>query len=532
MTTAHFALHPNGKRCSFFAMMGRSTTAKVASVVGLLAVYCVARLGLVAQLDAPTFGWRPTDLASIALNYYRNGFHFAYPQVLWGGAGAGHVEMEFPLQAFTTALLFKLFGVHDGLCVVLPLAFGFGLVWIVGEFATYLFGEVAGLAAAVNLALSPTLVYITTTGMWPDPPMVFFGTLGLYLLMRWSRGGTQKQLRAGVACVSLAILCKLTALYLGFPVLGLFLLRNGRDFWKMPTTWLAAAAILIPPLFWYAHAYNLYREDGNTFGIIGAGYLKFPTVTLLKDSYLYQHALLRVVWYHLTPLGALACAYGLYRAFAQNERWPLVWFASIVLHTFVVWAGVRYAGHIGYLLPILPICNIFAGLGFQKFWETLRKKPSGYSSPRLVGALLAAVVVLVTVNAVAASRRLNDRDLAFETALWEKKKLTGLEVGKVTRPGSLIIVVDDEMDAVDQKHSMTPPDVFFFGDRRGWYLSLAWLSVDKVDRLRAQGAEYFVVSLQSTPKFTATHPALHDYLEHHFRKVSDQRGLIYALTGG
>jgi len=510
-------------------MKGKSLLPTTLRVLALLFVYCAARLDLWGKLGAPTFGWRPTDLAGIAINYYRNGFHFAYPQVMWGGAGLGHVEMEFPLQPFATALLFKLFGLHDGLNVALPLAFGFGIVCVVTEFGRHLFGEIAGFAAGLNLALSPTLVYITSTGMWPDPPMVFFGTLGLYLLTRWSEGGSRRTLAAGVASVSLAILCKLTALYLGFPVLWLFIRRYGKDFWRAPSTWLSAAAMLLPPALWYAHAYALYLEDGNTFGILAAGYLKFPTLELLKQGDIYQHALVRISVYHLTPIGFVAFGYGLYLALKRRLALPLIWFGAIVLHTFVVWAGIQYGGHIGYLLPILPICNLLAGLGFRDFVRIVREKTAGRFGPRAYAAALGVLLVLVAADALAAARRLNGRDLAFETVLWQKKKRTGLEVAKVTEPGSLIIVVDDEMDKVDQKHSMTPPDVFFFGDRRGWYLSLAWLSSEKIEQLRREGARYLVVSLQSVDKFEAEHAELSDYLNRHFRKVAEQDGIVYAL---
>ena len=112
-------------------------------VLVLFVVYCAARVAVLRRLDAPTFGWRPTDLASIALNYYRNGFHFAQPQVMWGGAGPGYVEMEFPLQVFATALLFKLFGAHDWLCLIFPSIWGFGLVWVTANFSRYLFGPIA-----------------------------------------------------------------------------------------------------------------------------------------------------------------------------------------------------------------------------------------------------------------------------------------------------------------------------------------------------------------------------------------------------
>src|SRR5262245_48409197 len=97
--------------------------------------YVFARRDLVDHLDSPVFGWRPADMASIALGFLRNGFHLLYPQIFWGGDGPGYVETEFPLIPFLTAILFKVFGAHEVLWLVIPQLCGLGLV-----FATYAFG--------------------------------------------------------------------------------------------------------------------------------------------------------------------------------------------------------------------------------------------------------------------------------------------------------------------------------------------------------------------------------------------------------
>jgi hypothetical protein len=499
-------------------------------VVILLAAYVLVRMSLAHRIDAPTFGWRPSDLASIAVNYYRNGFDFANPQIMWGGAGAGRVEMEFPLQPFLTGLLFKVLGQHDSLCVLLPLAFGFGAVLTVEAFGRYLFGNLAGFVGGLGMALSPTLVYITTTGMWPDPPMVLFGTLGLYLLTRWSREGATKLLVLGTTSIALAVLFKLTAICLGLPVLGLFYERYGWKLHKQATTWIAAAMMLLPSAIWYAHSYGLYLADGNTFGILAAGHLKFPSGEMLVDPYLLKRAIVRVSLYHVTPVASAAALFGLAVAFKRKHVILLLWVATVVAQSVIAWRGVKYSGHVGYLLPILPIANLLSGLGVQVLVDWVRSKQQlfferAWRRMAMVGALVSLIVVGALVN----ERRLTSRDLALESASWEQKKLTGIKVKQVTRPGSLIVVADDQMDAVDPQHSMTPPDVFFFGDRRGWYLSFAWITTDKIEELRASGAEYFVISLQAVDKFTSQHADLYAYLNDHYSAVTKEDGIVYSL---
>ena len=500
-----------------------------ASVWLLLAVYLLAHWELWGHLSAPTFGWRPTDLAGIALNYYRNGFHFFYPQVMWGGAGAGHVEMELPLQSFVTALLFKAFGQHDALSGVLPLAFGFGIVWVTNALGRYLYGDVAGLAAGVSTAISPTLVNITSYGMWADPPMVFCGALGVYWLVRWADGESTWRLWAGAASIALAILLKLTGLYLGVVVLYLFVRRYGLRFWQKPTTWLAAVAILLPSVFWYAHAYRMYLEDGNTFGILAAGSLKLGTADTLTDLSLYKKIALRISLYHLTPLAFAAFAYGCYESFKRRDALVFIWLAAVALHALVAFRGLRYAGHIGYLLTILPVCNLVGGLAVQTGVGVVRQRlGQRWRAPVLVPAMV-VLSLLVILNTVVAADRFNNRDLAFENDLARGKQLTGYKVAELTRPGSLIIVADHEMDGLTPQTWMTPPDVFYFGDRRGWYFALSWATPERIEDARAKGAEYFVVSANSLTQYAEQYSALDAYLSQHFRKINERDGVIYDL---
>ena len=111
----------------------------------------------------------------------------------------------------------------------------------------------------------------------------------------------------------------------------------------------------------------------------------------------------------------------------------------------------------------------------------------------------------------------------------EGKQLTGFKVAELTRPGSLIIVADHEMDGRTPQTWMTPPEVFFFGNRRGWYLTLSYATPERIEELRTKGAGYFVVSAHSLTQYAGEHTALDAYLSEHFRKINEQDGIIYDL---
>jgi hypothetical protein len=108
--------------------------------------------------------------------------------------------------------------------------------------------------------------------------------------------------------------------------------------------------------------------------------------------------------------------------------------------------------------------------------------------------------------------------------------ITGKAVGSLTTPGSLIIVVDADMDEVTPEHSMTPPDVFYFGDRRGWYQSMAWLTAEKIEELRKQGARYLVVSANHLDVFRSSYARLYNTFSRRYQILMDgEDGIIYDL---
>lgn len=494
----------------------------------LALLYAVARTRVL--FDSPVFGWRPTDMAAIARNFARNGFHLLYPQVQWGGDGPGYVEMEFPITPFVTGLLLRAFHFGEWVNLVIPLTCGFGVVWVTYRFGSYLFGERVGLAAGVVAAVAPTLVMLTTAGLWADPPMVVFATLGLYCVVRWEKEDRPRDLLLGVACLSLAVLLKLTALYIGIPVLYVFVKKYGAAWWKSSTTWLAALGILVPSALWYSHAYRLALVYHNSFGIFSSGYTKFGSRELLLHGSFYTDIVRRVFQYHFTPLGSVAVACG-FIATVRRRSNPilLVWLGSIGVLTLVTANGVLY-GHFQYLLPLLPLGCIYAGVGLAWLRERIGSVDA-LSSPATRYAVATAAVILFAANTAWATRRFELLDRGRTNAEWRKREITGRRVNELTRPGSLIVVVDTQNDDRTPQTSMVPPDVFYFADRRGWYVSLAWLTDDEIERLRGLGAGYVVVSGQSVPDFEARKRDLFGLLSRKYRTIlQSDDGIVIDLS--
>jgi hypothetical protein len=108
---------------------------------------------------------------------------------------------------------------------------------------------------------------------------------------------------------------------------------------------------------------------------------------------------------------------------------------------------------------------------------------------------------------------------------------TGRALAKLTAPGDLIVVVDADMDDRTPETSMTPPEVFYFSDRRGWYRSMSWLTPEAIEDLRMQGAHYLAVSANHVRWFRTHYAALYNQCSRRYQTLMDgEDGIVYDLT--
>jgi hypothetical protein len=139
--------------------------------------------------------------------------------------------------------------------------------------------------------------------------------------------------------------------------------------------------------------------------------------------------------------------------------------------------------------------------------------------------------LILAANSAAANYLYESRGTGFRR-LSEQKMRTGKAVASLTSPGSLIVVVDADMDDRTPETSMTPPEVFYFADRRGWYRAMAWLSPAAIESLARQGAKYLVVSANHVRYFRTHYTALDDFCRGRYRTLvdDDEAGIVFDMT--
>jgi 4-amino-4-deoxy-L-arabinose transferase-like glycosyltransferase len=486
----------------------------------LLLVAFLVRAGVFFHLDTVTLGWRQADMSSIAINYLQNGFRFLYPQIFWGGAGPGYVEMEFPILPFVTAVLYKVFGVSDVAALSIPFLCGIGVVLAVYKLGVLLFDKRTAFVAGLLVAVSPLLTLASQTFLG-EPALLLCTVLGMYYLLRWSGSGTLFDVARAALFTSLAILLKLTALYIGFPLLAIFLTRYGRKSFARREFWFFGIATLLPVLIWYAHAHSLYRDFGNTFGILSGGYNKFAHADLLLSPEFYILMIKRISLSVVSPVVVLCAVAGLLSKPEARVRGIMgVWIGSLLFYTLLVAEGNK--DMIYYQLPWLPPLALLGSSGFFAglAWLTNSER-IGRGLKRWCGLLFASALC---VGAVGVAIR---AEWVPITVVEKEARLRALahQVKAATPPTSLIVVASSYGDDKTPETIDTPPQVFFFSERRGWYLALAWLTPQRLDQLRSEGAGYVVVA-DDDVEILRNQPSRLDALTRQYPPVIQQERLL------
>src|SRR6266566_10015562 len=227
---------------------------KLAITLSIFAV--AARLVLIDQPYIDGWSWRQSDVAAIARNFEKNGFHFGYPQIDWAGEAPGYVGTEFPILPFLAALCYKVSGSHEWIgrsqaviFFALSLPFFFLLVHEV-------FGGMAATWATFFYSFAPLNIFAGRSFM-PDVPSLSLALIGLYFFLRWLENERAVLLVGATIAISLALLVKFPTAVIAAPFLFLVWQRWRWNFLKRPSLWFFAALTVLPSIAWYWHAHQI-----------------------------------------------------------------------------------------------------------------------------------------------------------------------------------------------------------------------------------------------------------------------------------
>ena len=440
---------------------------KVAIILSIFAV--AARLVLIDQPYIDSWSWRQSDVAAIARNFEKNGFHFAYPQIDWAGDAPGYVGTEFPILPFLAALCYKVSGVHEWIgrsqaviffAVSLPFFF-----LLVRE----IFGGMAATWATFFYSFAPLNIFAGRSFM-PDVPSLSLALIGLYFFLRWIDNEQPASFVWAAFAISLALLIKLPTAIIGAPLLFLVWQKWRWNFFRQRVLWLFTAITILPSLAWYWHAHQI-AERFYPHHFFGAGGFR------IEDFAWYWKIARLTATSSLTPILLVVTIIGLCVAprgkHARLFHW---WLAAMILFIIILGYGNR---HPWYQLPLVPITAAFAG-----------------AACALVGSKISASRVAVITLSILVASSFSLLALCYVRPFYHPSaaelRAAGLELRKITSPDALIIAADDG-----------DPTVFYYAERQGWHFlekdgifngnpsDNQELIVD-LDRLRGRGATHLV----------------------------------------
>ena len=299
-----------------------------------------------------------------------------------------------PLHVWLVGGWARRIGSEQPLLLRLPDIALFGAsTWLMYRLTAAVFGERAGVWAAVMLNLAPLFTLVAAGGIVPDGPLVLCSLLavrGFAAAVQLRRGAGFEMAAAGAA-TGLALLSKYTAVSL--PVsFGLFLASSRARLLQGAATWLAALVALllfVPVIAWnHAHEWASFAFQGGRAWPVGLNFSRALWDALGELLYLFP-------WIALGLLGALA------RAVRRGPDDPATWlFACLALPPLAGFALISLWA------PVLPH---WAALGWLLAFPllgrelALREGQSG-RSPSLHRRTEASAVLLIALSALFATQ--------------------------------------------------------------------------------------------------------------------------------
>jgi 4-amino-4-deoxy-L-arabinose transferase-like glycosyltransferase len=424
-------------------------------------------------LDHPA--WRQGDTAAIARNFAQLNDNIFYPQTEYNGAPPNYVELELQIVPFLAATAYKLFGVHEVFGRLIAIGFGIGTIGVVGFYARWLFGPLAGACAMALYAIFPGSIYYART-FQPDGAMVFFLVAALYAWSRWVVDDDARTRRGGaVACalLALAFLAKQVALLALIPAAALLLQRfRGRALLGRPLAGLALVLALVP-LALYEPFVASHAEWHWASGI-----MRLHVIPSLAGAFTSPHgferkaidfvkALRMLATTMLGPGGMLLLIAGFcvpLRSKADAVLWG--WLAGGLIYTYAI-VTVERVDY--YLYPLLPLGALVGGNLIARALERFATTPN---------ARLAAVAIVAGLWL--AMLYVDRREIA-PYYVWSKNVyVRSIALDAELAPGALIVVGHYD------------PSLMYYIQRKGWmedpYL---WTPFDEQSAIR-KGARYFI----------------------------------------
>ncbi|MBI4344953.1 MAG: glycosyltransferase family 39 protein [Euryarchaeota archaeon] len=290
-------------------------------------------------------------------------------------------ETQPPFFIFSLAISNLLTGTSEVSARMVAPLFGVLGVLAVYHLGKALYGERAGLLAALLMAVNPAHWFFSRMAL-ADVPLATLLTLSAYLLYTGHEKGDGRTLALAGVAMGLACLTKRIGL-LVYPITILYLTGRSRTAWTRDKGVLGMFAISIAlQLPWYARNYALFGDPlvstwSYVAGIFGS---EGPeTLNPLHIPALPLPILLAALW------GALPKGRDM-----RRRDLPLLYISAFLL-VLALWYRLEVSR---YLIPVVPFFSLLAALGVLEASHLLagKKARSVFIAAFLIAALAASLL--------------------------------------------------------------------------------------------------------------------------------------------
>ena len=463
----------------------------------LLGVYLVIAT-LLRSVDAyrPIDGtvweaWRETDVGAIARNFYREDSNILHPRIDWRGDGPGLVESEFPLQAWSIAGLYRIFGFHEEIARLLSLVVSVLSCWLFFGIAE-MFLPPVGLVAALALFAVNALAVRLSTSIQPEPWMFCFYLAAVRFFLRWLQGSNRIAYVIAAAATALALLVKIPAAHIGVFFSALCLNRWG---WRAITRlelWIFAIGSVLPAAIWYWHARGYWLAYGNSLGISNEAYAPIASLNFLQilPRLMVNSVMMEIRWNWTWP-GVLIAVAALPSLRGRDGRPLLYWLFSLGLY-YVVTIGTTGEGWAYYYrVSSLPIACIVIALAVVNLTRWVAED-GRWATVASVGLCLFVAAALM---------QLGKTVWRFHPNAWQTTYECAHYFGSIVPKESLIIVSGGEdVDAWGNPNAGDAPFYFYWMDRKGFSLTSSHQNLQTVEAFAERGARFAIVDRARVPR--------------------------------
>ena len=471
----------------------------------------LARLINITQPILEVAGWRQCYTASIARNFYYSGMNVFYPQVLASGNTEGYIGgSEFNIYPFAVAILYKLFGIHESLGRLVSIIAFCGGAFFLYKLTRKYAGSTTGLITLLFYTFNP-YIFFYSRSFQPESTMLFFSITMLYFFSEWIDREGWWRFALMTFCATFAFLTKIPTICLGLPLLYLCLKKYKLNILKQWKLWLFAILSLTITLLWYKHANYLKSIDNLSVNSLSFSYYMKYSVYFLTNLHFYEKVFYAEVFEKdLIYIGGVFLVLGIIFTLKKKEfRYIHYWLLAIIIYFFIAAKEVEW--HTYYTMPIIVPASVFVGYALSNSLKLI----TAYNITGIRKIVLQLLfVIMVVALPLISYHKITGR---YKTKRVEKDypvQIAGKIVDETARENDLVIGC-----------IWGGPELLYYCNRRGWTMDANTCSIERIEGLKQEGADYFVTTKQDVIDISVL-----DYLKNKYKVIeSTSEYLIVKL---